>query len=100
MTFLYMLLCRQYAVKLLVIASNLSNILLPELEIRLDISQSISLQKCIQIADILSLLLLHKYLLPKCKKNLKKRRNVVPIACTYVRHLFDICKAKKTCAGP
>jgi hypothetical protein len=62
-----MLLYRQYAnevnfqKKMLAVAK----ILLPEIEIWSDISQSISPQKCIQIADILSLFLLHKYLLPK-----------------------------------
>jgi hypothetical protein len=45
------------------LTGNLSKILLP---------QSISLQKCIQTADILSLLLLHKYLLPKFKKKSQK----------------------------
>jgi hypothetical protein len=72
---------RQYAVKLLVVANNLSNI-----------SQTISLQKCIQIADILSLLMSHKYHKYHCyqnvKKSLKKRGNFPPIACTFVRHLF------------
>jgi hypothetical protein len=65
-------------------ASNLLNILLPELEIWSDISQSNSQQKCIQIADILSLLMLHKYLLLKGKKkSLKKRGNFPSIACTF-----------------
>jgi hypothetical protein len=56
-----------------------ANILLPELKIWSDLSQSISLQKCIQITDILSLFLLHKNLLPKCKKSLKKCGNFPPI---------------------
>jgi hypothetical protein len=92
--YFYMLFYRQYAVTLLVVASNMSNILLTELEIWSDILQSISLQKCIQIADIL----LHKYLLPKCKNKVSKS---VKISRQLPVHLKDICQAlKKTWAGP
>jgi hypothetical protein len=53
---------------------------MPELKILSDIWQTISLQKCIQIADIFSVFLLHKCLLPKCKKkSLKKSGNFPPI---------------------
>jgi hypothetical protein len=40
--------------------------------------------------------LLQKYLLPKCKKSLKKRGNFLPIACTIVKHFIDIYQANKT----
>jgi hypothetical protein len=62
----------QISKKLLVVANNLSNVLLPELKIWSDLSQANNLQKCIQIADILWLFLLLKYLLPKCKKKVLK----------------------------
>jgi hypothetical protein len=58
--------------KLIAVANNLSNILLPDLKSLSDISQAISLQKCLQIADIYSLFLLHKCLLPKCNKKVSK----------------------------
>jgi hypothetical protein len=65
-------------------------------------SQAISLQKCIQIADILSLFLLQKCLQPKFKKkSLKKRGNFPPIACTIVKHFNDTYQANKNaCADP
>jgi hypothetical protein len=65
---------RQFFKKLTAVANNLSNIQLPELKILSDISQAISLQKCIQIADILSLFLLRKCQLPKCNKKKSKKR--------------------------
>jgi hypothetical protein len=46
--------------------------LLLEFKKNSNISQAISLQKCIQIADIFSLFLLQKCLLTKCKKKVSK----------------------------
>jgi hypothetical protein len=51
------------------------------------IAQAISLQKCIQIADIFSLVLLHKCLLPKCKKKSQKAWRF-PANCLYNRQTF------------
>jgi hypothetical protein len=52
-----------------------------------DILQAISLQKCIQIADIFSLFLLHKCLLPKCKK--KNSRELLKYNReTFYRHII------------
>jgi hypothetical protein len=71
--------CSKFSKNLQVLANNLSNILLSELKIWSDISQSISLQKNTQIADILSL-----FLLPKCKRKNQK-------AWKFSVHLLDIC---------
>jgi hypothetical protein len=63
----------------------LSNILQPQLIILSDISQSISLQKSIQIADIESLFLSQQ----------KKRENFLPIDCSFVIQKTDFYQAKK-----
>jgi hypothetical protein len=52
--------CSQFSKKLLVVANNLSSILLPQLKTWSDISQAIILQNCMQIANILSQHFLHK----------------------------------------
>jgi hypothetical protein len=77
------------------------NIYLPELKILSDISQAISLQKCVQIADIFSLFLLNKCLLPKCKKKSKKAWKF-PANGQYNRKKFiDTYQANKNaCADP
>jgi hypothetical protein len=68
--FFYMLLYRQYAVNFQKKNAFCSKQFVKHFTARIwsDISQSINLQKCTQIADILPLFLLHKYLLPKSKK--------------------------------
>jgi hypothetical protein len=81
--------------KNLVVANKSPNVSLPEFQIWSDISQSISLQKCtfIQIADILSLFFLHKYLLPKCQKKSQKAWKL-SVKCLYICKTFAKQKKK------
>jgi hypothetical protein len=66
--------------KMFVVANNLSYNLLPELKLCSAILQSMSLQKCVQIAGILSLFLL------KVSKSVK----VPSITRVFVKHILDI----------
>jgi hypothetical protein len=89
--------CIQFSKNLTVVAYDLSKILLPELKNWSEISQSK------MYANYRHYFTIFVTLIPAIKmqkESLKKCENFPSIACTFVKHLFDICQSKKRLCKP